>query len=102
MKWYAFLNLSHSCILFILIKSQLFIYVLFNIFQFDINLLKPIVESSNVGYVGFRVLLFGENPWSCDCEHVNEIQQFLWHYKDKVPDAEELSCDDDQVSSSVV
>ena len=69
-------------------------------FQFDINLLKPIVESSNVGYVGFRVLLFGENPWSCDCEHVNEIQQFLWHYKDKVPDAEELSCDDDQVSSN--
>merc|ERR1719510_634392 len=62
--------------------------------MFDINLLKPIIESSKVGE---SWLFFDENPWSCDCEHVNEIQKFLFaNYKSFLPDAEKLSCDDDQ------
>ena len=82
------------------------IYLISMIFQFDLSVLRPIIEELKVGQPvippGFIQMFFNENPWSCDCDAVYEIQNFLYAYKSFLHDAEYLSCDDDRVSLSVL
>jgi hypothetical protein len=66
-------------------------------FQFNLDLLRHVmkeVKSLSPPSVRF---LFGGNPWSCDCETVNETKEFLRKYKKFFRDAEHLTCQGDQV-----
>ena len=78
--------------------------LLISLFQFDLNVLRPIIKeledvSKTKLHPSHIKLSFSENPWSCDCDNVYEIQNFFYAYKSFLHDAEYISCDDDRVSN---
>ena len=66
-----------------------------SIFQFDLGVLRPILdehEKNQDGFSGSISFLFAKNPWSCDCEIVKDIQDFLYSRLNFLRDAEMLYC----------
>jgi len=63
---------------------------------FDLGVLRPIISNHETNPGGndpaSLTFLFAENPWSCDCEFVKEIQEFLYHRIPFLRDAESLYC----------
>ena len=72
-------------------------------FQFDLGVLRPIISNHETNPGGndpaSLTFLFAENPWSCDCEFVKEIQEFLYHRIPFLRDAELLYCGGEPVST---
>ena len=68
-------------------------------FQFDLSVLRPIMSKTSRHPQSIK-FLFAGNPWSCDCENVNEIQEFLYACKSFLHDAEHLTCQGESVSSA--
>lgn len=58
---------------------------------FNLDILRPILSNTDNHPHSTRYL-FAKNPWSCDCESVNEIQQFVYEYKVFLRDADYLAC----------
>ena len=75
----------------------------FCFFQFDLGVLRPIISNHETNPGGndpaSLTFLFAENPWSCDCEFVKEIQDFLYHRIPFLRDAELLYCGGEPVST---
>ena len=93
---FTFLNLE------VIFYMYFFFQILF-LFQFDLGVLRPIISNHETNPGGndpaSLTFLFAENPWSCDCEFVKEIQDFLYHRIPFLRDAELLYCGGEPVST---
>ena len=58
-------------------------------------------ENNQDGFSGSTSFLFAKNPWSCDCEIVKDIQDFLYRRVNFLRDAEMLYCQGIEVCTLV-
>ena len=58
--------------------------------QFDLEVLK---QSMAIGKK-HQYFYLSENPWSCHCNNIKEIQQFIYEHKEVIRDHALLQCED--------
>ena len=66
--------------------------------QLDTTALEPMLNKASVTLETEGSYYFGDNPWSCNCENIKTLQQFLQKYNSLIKDTECMQCSDCECS----
>jgi len=66
--------------------------------QLDTMALEPMLSKASVNLETEGNYYFGDNPWTCNCENIKTLQEFLQKYNSLIKDTEYMQCSDCECS----